>query len=90
MKLVQSAMVGSLESNDCLVSVYPARNQVDIAVDSIVLAQFGEAIKATVHGVCTEFGVSAARIKIQDKGALDCVIKARVEAAILRAGGDHV
>ncbi|WP_413111779.1 citrate lyase acyl carrier protein [Thaumasiovibrio sp. DFM-14] len=90
MKLVQSTMVGSLESNDCFVSVYPAKNQIDIEVDSIVLAQFGEAIKATVHSVCAEFGVSAARIKIQDKGALDCVIRARVEAAIIRAGGDHV
>ena len=34
-----------------------------------------------------EMGVTSALIRIEDKGALDYVIRARVEAAILRAQG---
>ena len=35
-----------------------------------------------------EQGVECARVRLVDRGALDCVIRARVETAVLRAKGE--
>ena len=37
----------------------------------------------------SELGVESGKISVNDKGAIDCVIKARVETAIKRAGGEN-
>jgi citrate lyase subunit gamma (acyl carrier protein) len=46
---------------------------------------FGEAIETTVRAVLAEFDVSDALVDIQDKGALDPVIRARTQCAVCRA-----
>ena len=50
----------------------------------MVQAQFGDAIEAAVRAVLAECGVEKARVKVMDRGALECVIRARVETALLR------
>jgi citrate lyase subunit gamma (acyl carrier protein) len=40
-----------------------------------------------VNETLDKLAVSEGSIVIEDKGALDCVIKARVEAAVLRGSG---
>lgn len=59
----------------------------EIEVQSVVFRQFGEKIKQSILEVVKELGVESGRITVSDKGAIDCVIKARVETAIKRAGG---
>jgi citrate lyase subunit gamma (acyl carrier protein) len=88
-------MAGSLESNDCLVSLHPLAKEelregeeVRVEVDSIVQIQFGAQIEATARDVLARFGLTRVLVRIQDKGALDCTLRARLEAAVLRAGGD--
>lgn len=87
MKIVKTAVAGSLESNDVLVSVYP-NDQADVKIEleSIVKKQFGERIIQCAEEIIKQFNVTGAIIKLDDKGALDYTIKARVEVAILRAG----
>ncbi|CAH0530849.1 Citrate lyase acyl carrier protein [Allocatenococcus thiocycli] len=86
MKITTPAFAGTLESSDLQVRISPnPEGDLDIVIDSTVYKQFGKAIELLVRDVLNSFGVSSAIVEIEDKGALDCVIKARVQAAILRA-----
>jgi citrate lyase subunit beta / citryl-CoA lyase len=57
-----------------------------VEVASKVGAMYGAAIEAETRRVCAALGVADARIRLDDRGALDPVIGARVEAALRRAG----
>jgi citrate lyase subunit gamma (acyl carrier protein) len=46
---------------------------------------FGDAIESTVRKVLEEFGVSDALVDINDKGALDFVIRSRMQCVVCRA-----
>ena len=83
MKLIKDAMAGTLESSDLLVKVAPA-DTLEINIQSLVIKQFGTAIRRVVTETLNELSVSQGSIIVEDKGALDCVIKARVQAAVLR------
>ena len=48
---------------------------------------FGDQIRATVEEVFASFGIEDAIVELVDKGAIDCVIRARTQAAICRATG---
>lgn len=86
MKIVRDAVAGTLESNDVLVSITPGKGRLEVEVDSIVLEQFGEKIREAALAAAHETGVTDAHIALQDRGALDCTIRARVETALRRAG----
>ena len=87
MKLIKSSQAGSLESNDVLVLVKPENDNtgIKLEIDSIVINQFGDRIKEIVEQKLAAMKIENAYIKIKDKGALDCTIEARIEAAIKRA-----
>lgn len=86
MKIAASAVAGTLESSDIYVTVEPAQT-LEIEIQSVVYNQFADQIRASILAVTEELGVESGRISVNDKGAIDCVIKARVETAIKRAGG---
>ena len=46
------------------------------------------AIEAVIGEVLQECGVKNAKVTVIDKGALDCVIRARVETAVMRGRGE--
>ena len=50
----------------------------------MVQEQFGDEIRRVVGEVLQESGVEKASVRVIDRGALECVIRARVETAILR------
>ena len=83
MNIQKSASAGTMESSDVYVQIEPANN-LEIQVESVVYNQFGQAIREVVTEVLQEQGVEAASVRIIDRGALECVIRARVETAILR------
>lgn len=83
-----TVMVGSLESGDAQIVISPpADDAVEIELNSSVKVQFGASILATVHAVLAEWKVAAAHVVVNDKGAVDAVIRARTEAALARAQG---
>lgn len=84
MDILKSASAGTMESSDVYVEIEPGSNGLNIILESVVEKQFGENIKNTVKEVLMEQGVENANIRVVDRGALDCVIRARVETAILR------
>ena len=86
MKIIKPASAGTLESSDAYVEIEPADKGIAVALESVVMAQFGDAIEETVRQVLKEQAVESANVRIIDRGALDCVIRARVDTAILRGG----
>ena len=86
-KIVKKAYAGTIESSDVYVELEPKDVGLDIQIESVVLNQFGDAIREVVIEVLGQFGVQNAKVKIVDQGALDCVIRARVEAAVKRGEG---
>lgn len=87
MKIVQCAAAGTLESSDAYVEIEPAEDGLEVQLESVVMEQFGDAIRSTVCDVLQELGVEAAKVRVADRGALECVIRARVETAALRGKG---
>ncbi|MGL5513362.1 MAG: citrate lyase acyl carrier protein [Sporomusa sp.] len=88
MNRLKPAQAGTLESNDIMITVAPGAQAsgVVIELESIVLAQYGEAIRQTIAAVINRQNVTDIYVKAVDRGALDCTIQARTLAALARAG----
>ena len=86
MKILKNAVAGTLESSDLFVQIEPDENNLTLEIDAVVANQHMDAIRAAVLETLKEFEVSSGKIFIKDKGALDCVIRARVETALKRGG----
>ena len=88
---IKTASAGTLESGDIMVQISPAEaSGLEIELDSTVALQFGEQIKRVATETLKELGITDAYVRLTDKGALDCTIKARVTAAAVRATGKDV
>lgn len=85
MKIVKASLAGTFESSDLLVKVAPADGKLTVVINSEVMKQFGHQIKQVVDETLKALGVQEGTIIVDDKGALDCVIRARVQSAVLRA-----
>ena len=85
MKIVKAAQAGTVESSDIVVKIEPNENGVAIELTSSVKQQYGERIEAVIRETLKELGVENARVAAIDKGALDCTVKARTQAAAFRA-----
>jgi citrate lyase subunit gamma (acyl carrier protein) len=85
MKIVKEALAGTLESSDLMVKVAPADDdRLQVVITSEVIRQFGVQINAVVRETLGRLAVTAGVIVVEDKGALDCAIRARVQTAVLR------
>ncbi len=87
MEIRKPAMAGTLESSDCQVTVEEGNGRIDFSLESSVIHQYGNQIRKVVYETLSDLGVENVRIAIVDKGALDCTIRARVEAAVYRSAG---
>jgi citrate lyase subunit gamma (acyl carrier protein) len=86
--IIKTAQAGTLESNDIMIAVAPwaQGSGTVIELESIVLAQYGEDIRAIIKQTVEKQGIVDIYIKAVDRGALDCTIYARTLAALSRAG----
>ncbi len=76
-------IAGSLESNDALVTIKESTTR-RIEIKSIVDAFFHEQIEKTITDVLKEKALQNVTVLIQDRGALDYTIRARLLTAIAR------
>ena len=85
--LRKPAQAGTLESSDMQVFVAPAEAGTGIQLDLVcpTMQQFGQHIKKLITDIFTGCGIKDAKVQANDKGAVDCVIEARVKTAIHRA-----
>lgn len=86
LEIKKAAVAGTLESSDVQITLSPnPEGGRRITLRSVVVMQFGESILQTVNSVLDEFGVADAIVDINDKGAIDTVIRSRVQAVVCRA-----
>ena len=80
-------MAGTVESNDVMIMISPAQKNagITLTLKSPVKKQYGKKIEAAVREVLTRREVQDVIVDINDRGALDCTIYARVDTAIDRA-----
>ena len=86
MKILKNAVAGTLESSDLFIQIEPDDKELTLEIDSVVDNQHLDSIREAVVDTLNEFEISTGKIYIKDKGALDCVIRARMETALKRGG----
>jgi len=85
MKLLKAATAGTVESGDIQISVEPiGGGKVEIELSSTVLGLYGKQIRKVIEETVKDCGVQGVRIAADDKGALDCTVRARVKTALMR------
>lgn len=84
MEILKHAQAGSLESNDVLIQV-DVLDTLNIELTSIVFDEFSEEIYRVVNETLNELKITKGHILINDRGALDYTIKARLISAIERS-----
>ena len=87
MEIKKVAMAGTLESSDAQIMVEPGEDKVELIIESSVIHQYGKQIRKVVMETLERLGVTTGIVKVVDKGALDCTLKARVECAVFRSNG---
>lgn len=87
MKIVREALAGTQESSDLMVKIAPAEGELDVVIHSEVIKQFGDQIRRVVDDTLRAMEIRQGVIIVEDKGALDCVIRARLQSALCRAAG---
>lgn len=85
MRIARKAQAGTMQSSDLMVALEPAEALV-VEIESTVKQQFDHLIRAVVDEVLARHGVTAGRVRLTDRGALDYAIQARLETALARAG----
>ena len=83
-EIIRFATAGTDEKSDAVITVEPNKNGLQLEIKSVVMNQFGQSIEASVREILAQYGVEKATVQVADRGALDCVLRARVETALLR------
>ena len=84
MEINKIATAGTMESSDAYVEIEPGNGGIQVTLESVVAQQFGDSIRGVVMEVLQEQQVDNANVRVVDRGALECVLRARVETAVLR------
>jgi citrate lyase subunit gamma (acyl carrier protein) len=87
MSIGRKAQAGTIQSSDLMVFVEPAAG-LAIEIESTVKRQFEHLIRAKIEQILREQGITAGRVRVSDRGALDYAIQARLETALQRASGE--
>lgn len=87
-KIKRKAVVGNEKQNaDCVIEIKPRTSGVKINLNSLVKNQYGDDIKKAVKSELKKQKVEAAEVTITDRGAIDPVLRARLECVIKRGRG---
>ena len=86
MEIKKSAVVGTLESSDIMITLNPSTSgEIKIELESNVEKQFGNQIRKVIETTLRQLGVTSVDVVAVDKGALDCTIQARTITVVHRA-----
>jgi len=88
------AICGNRRASDVFVEVSLDALGIEIEIESKYKDLFGELIEKAVRDVLMEMNIGNIKVKLEDDGALDFTIRARVRTAVRRAlsigGQDNV
>ncbi len=89
MEIKKTSVSGTLESSDIMITLEKGNGGIEIELDSSVLKQFGDRIKTIIAETLMNEKITDVHVIAHDHGALDCTIRARVQAAILKASEEE-
>jgi citrate lyase subunit gamma (acyl carrier protein) len=86
-KVLRAAKAGLNDKGDLEVHLKPAgaKSGVQLDIESKVMSMFGEQIRASVIETIEGYCLNDIYVSVRDQGALDYVIRSRVQTAIERA-----
>lgn len=87
MEIKKTALAGTVESSDIQITLSKGNNGINIDLESTVKELYGKQICKVITRTLQAYGIENVNVKAIDKGALDCVIKARTMTAVQRALG---
>ena len=85
MEVKETASAGTIDKCDCLVTVSKGEGDIKINLSSKVLYQYGDSIRNTILQTLKKLDVNDVTVDVEDMGAFEYVIVARLEAAIYRS-----
>ena len=85
MEIKETASAGTIDKCDCLVTVSKGEGDIKINLSSKVLYQYGDSIRNTILQTLKKLNINDITVDIEDMGAFEYVIVARLEAAIYRS-----
>lgn len=85
MNTLKKASCGTMESSDAYMELEPIEAGVQIDLQSVVEHQFGDSIRALAAEMLQQENIENVSLRIVDRGALECTLRARLEALIARA-----
>ena len=85
MEIKETASAGTIDKCDCLVTVSKGEGDIKINLSSKVLYQYGDSIRNTILQTLKKLHINDVTVDIEDTGAFEYVIVARLEAAIYRS-----
>ena len=85
MEIKETASAGTIDKCDCLVTVSKGEGDIKINLSSKVLYQYGDSIKNTLLQTLKKLNINDITVDVEDMGAFEYVIVARLEAAIYRS-----
>lgn len=88
---MNTATAGTLESMDCMVTAtpMPTGSGISVQLEGSSVRRFKKVMEATIRSTLAELGADDVQILVNDHGALDVVLEARVEAAVRRMRGEN-
>ena len=85
MEIKETASAGTIDKCDCLVTVSKGEGDIKINLSSKVLYQYGDSIRNTILQTLKKLHINDVTVDIEDMGAFEYVIVARLEAAVYRS-----
>ena len=85
MEIKETASAGTIEKCDSLVTVSKGDGDIKINLSSKVLYQYGDSIRNIILQTLKKLHINDVTVDIEDMGAFEYVIVARLEAAIYRS-----
>ena len=85
MEIKETASAGTIEKCDCLVTVSKGEGDIKINLSSKVLYQYGDSIRNRILQTLKKLNINDITVDVEDMGAFEYVIVARLEAAIYRS-----
>ena len=85
MEIKETASAGTIDKCDCLVTVSKGEGDIKINLSSKVLYQYGDSIRNIILKTLKKLHINDVTVDIEDMGAFEYVIVARLEAAIYRS-----
>lgn len=86
MEIKTPAQAGTLESNDVYVQLLPnPKHGIDVRLKSVVYQQFKDQIMTVALAALDRLNITSCILVLDDQGALDYTIAARIESAVKRS-----